>query len=296
MARLFFFLFFTNLFSILPAYADDFLYAPPAQLKNCQRIVNTINCEFDNSFLTFYYFNTNDLFGGDYQFDSAVAWPDGKTALYHYKNRHHNMITLMTSYYPIVAAALEEKTGKWEAPTSSGFRRCLSQLPADCSFTHTPWHALQPISPDHVQRSISQRSLTQQGTPSSLKQQSYRLSTLHQQGNIIIENHTDYPVTLHMSDFNSAKITWLQPTIPAHHEIIAASYQRPSMQKLMFDVQLGSGLRNTDNTALIFVKDKKFYNINYHLMLNGKSFIVKPVMHSFHMDEIRLRVKLDSTA
>lgn len=251
------------------AWADDALYSPPQQLKNCHKVVNNeIVCDFDNTFLTIYLTHATTALHGDYHFYAAAAWPDAEAAYYYYKNADNNVIVLQTGFMDLIKPALTAANTQWQAPGTDGWRSCISTNPADCPFTHTPWHpltALPVANPAIVAPAAHLKHQTQPLTLTVENNDSPHVRTRF----INIINYTNAPVTLHSDDFNSGNITWINRKItPQPNPVTVASYDRLPMQKIMFDVQLGAGLRNADNTAVFVLNDKKLKGINTALTLD----------------------------
>jgi hypothetical protein len=79
-------------------------------------------------------------------------------------------------------------------------------------------------------------------------------NSMHNNGNVIMDNNTDYAIIPHIDDYNYTLITNMKIIPPHTQKIIMLHYafiNQAVKSQLMFDIQLGAGIRNWHNTSII---------------------------------------------
>lgn len=233
------------------ANANDKSYYPPQVLKNCHLESQIPRCDqVDNDFLRLLYSSTEGL-DGDYIFDHATAsdstdpyYTAGYFVDYYYKNSKGNKLRLWGVYSNSMSPDRKASGNTWiEVPDPKRTNYKCTGNTVNCPYTHTPWMpSINLNQPGHTYSKARQLSLN--------KINHFMLKSKHPTTCYSFRNETDFPITLRKSDYNMIDFQFAKTVVPPHsNEIIIKDLPEGDQPILMFNIQVGDGERNTENTA-----------------------------------------------
>lgn len=238
------------------ARADDKDYHAPQMLTHCHldSAKNPVCDPFDNSFLELGA-KSITTFGGDYTFQNAYVHIKSGfyTIVYIYKNKQDDIAGLYTAF--TIPRAQSPEKSQWR--TVDDQLQCNDPLAKNCPYTRTPW-------------TVTSDNILVAALGHYNQQKNYHVATSIPTSFTIV-NNSDFPITLHKDDYNSVDFQFEITQIAAHSsKEIMKDLQPKEKAVLMFDVQLGEGLRNSNNTTVIVSVDNAVLLDNDEHMIDGK--------------------------